>query len=296
MSHPTFDSACEQTRQHLDAYIDRELPAEAGTRILRHLETCPDCAADAEARGTLKSRVHGAVRAVVPPPELAALVRRRVAREQERRWWQPDRTAAPRWAMAAAFTLVAGAGLWFATRPRPLPSLDDRPAQGAFIRTISAGLAGVLQPGLADHVHCAVFRRYPRNGPSAAEMLAQLGAYRDLLGAVSAAVPKTWHVVMAHQCSYQGRHYVHVILHDGGRLVSLVVTRRQEGESFAAMTPALTVGGVGIYTAEAGGFRIAGFESGSYLAFVVSDLDPARNLEAASWLLKDVSRVLSQNL
>ncbi|MBS1857892.1 MAG: zf-HC2 domain-containing protein [Acidobacteria bacterium] len=296
MNHPTFDGACGHTREHLDAYLDHELPAETGSEILRHLETCPACAADAEARGTLKSRVRAAARAIVPPPELAVRVRLRLCEEPARRWWQPAWGAAPRWAMAAAFALILGAGVWYTGRPQPLPALDDRPAQGAFIRRISAGLAGVLRPGLADHVHCAVFRRYPANGPSAAEMLAELGSYRDLLGAVSAAIPKSWHVVMAHRCSYQGRKYAHVILRDGDRLISLVVTRREQGESFSGMTPARTIGGAAIYAAEAGGFRLGGFESGSYLAFVVSDLEPARNLEAASLLIRDVSRVLAQNL
>ena len=297
MNRSSLESACERTRRYLNAYVDNELLVETSTEVLRHLESCPACAREAEARSALKSKVRGAVRAQPAPPELAAQVRERLRARLARPWWSPAWLTTSQWAFAAVATAVVCAAVWVALPPNvPFPSVDDRPAQNVFIRRISAKLAGVLRPGLADHVHCAVFRRYPVNPPPAAAMLADLGVYRDLLPAVNAAIPKTWQVVMAHQCSYMGRKYVHLTMRDGTRLISLVISRKNPGESFAGLEPVLTVRGVSVYEASAGAWRIAGFESGEYLAYVVSDLGKAQNLEAAALLTNDVLRVLSKNL
>ena len=127
-------------------------------------------------------------------------------------------------------------------------------------------------------------------------MLAELGIYHDLLPAVTAAVPQSWRVVMAHQCSYMGRKYVHVTMRDGAQLWSLVIARKQEGEGFAGLRPAATVKGVQIYQGKADRYGIAGFEAGGYLAYVVSDAGDAQNLEIVSLLTNNVWRVLGEIL
>ena len=42
-------------------------------------------------------------------------------------------------------------------------------------------------------------------------MISELGSYRDLLPGINAAIPKSWRVALAHQCSYLGRKYVHIM-------------------------------------------------------------------------------------
>ncbi len=297
MNRTSMESACEKARRYLDAYVDNELLVETSAEVLRHLESCAACAAEVEARGALKSKVRGAVRAHEAPPELTVKVRERLRARPPRPWWSPAALTMRQWAVSAAAAAVICAGVWVALPTgEPFPAINDRPAQNVYIRRISAKLAEVLCPGLADHVHCAVFRKYPANPPAAASMLAELGAYHDLLPAVNAAIPKTWRVLMAHQCSYMGRKYVHLTMRDGTSLVSLVIARKNSGESFAGMEPALTVRGVPVYESSAGPWRVAGFESGEYLAFVVSDLGKAQNLEAAALLSNDVLRVLAAKL
>ena len=294
MSRTKFDSPCDRTRSNLDAYVDRELTAEAEQEIRRHLESCSACAAEAGTRAALKARVRGVVRAQAVPPELAVKVRRRLSAQTARSWWQVG--GAPKWALSAAALAVVITGIWVSRPAARLPALGDRPAQNAFIRTISAEVPAALRPGLADHVHCAVFRKYPEHAPSVAVMLAELGAYHKLLPAVESAVPQSWQVVMAHQCSYMGRKYVHVTLRDGERLWSLVIARKEEGESFSGLLPAATVHGVKVYQSKANRYRIAGFESAGYLVYIVSDSGAARNLEVLSLLTDRVSRVLTEIL
>jgi hypothetical protein len=60
-----------------------------------------------------------------------------------------------RWmAAVAALALISVAG-WIVLR--------HRQTQDEYIRTVSARLSTVLQVGLHDHIHCAVFRKYPKD-------------------------------------------------------------------------------------------------------------------------------------
>jgi len=50
---------CEEVLQHLFAYLDKELDAEASAEIERHLESCRGCFSRAEFERKLKLRVTG---------------------------------------------------------------------------------------------------------------------------------------------------------------------------------------------------------------------------------------------
>ena len=43
-------NACDQTRKYLDSYISSELLVETNHELLRHLEACAACSAEADAR------------------------------------------------------------------------------------------------------------------------------------------------------------------------------------------------------------------------------------------------------
>jgi anti-sigma factor (TIGR02949 family) len=296
MNRTPLENPCDRARKYLDAYLDRELSEAAQEQVREHLQSCAACATEAESRTALKARVRGAVRAQQAPPELAVKVRRRLGESATRPWWQLAGPRTPTWVLTAAALTVVLSGVWVSRPAAPLPPVGDRPAQNEYIRRISTKVPGALRPGLADHVHCAVFRKYPAEPPSAAVMLAELGVFQDLLPAIRAAVPESWRVLMAHQCSYMGREYVHVTLRDGERLWSLVIARKQGGEGFEGLRPAVAVKGVQVYQGKADRYQVAGFEAGGYLAYVVSDGGDRRNLEIASILTGDVSRVLARIL
>jgi hypothetical protein len=185
--------------------------------------------------------------------------------------------------------------MWIGVRPERLPDVADRPAQNAYIQKISARLAAVLRVGLRDHVHCAVFRKQTP-APSPDVMESELGpSFRGLLPVVTAAIPKGYRVVMAHQCSFQGRKYVHLTASKDGSLISVVIARKQDGESFANLLPSTEHGGVAIFESAAGRFQIAGFDAGNFLAYVVSDLKSSANLDVAAAVAPGVRAVLAQS-
>lgn len=291
MNRMTFgEGGCEQARKFLDSYVSNELLVETSHDVLRHLERCPACAAEAEARAQLRSRLKSSVRAQEVPPELRVRVRERLRREESRGWF-----AQARWPIAIAATAALSVAVWIGIPPERLPALADRPAQNAYIQKVSARIAAVLQVGLRDHIHCAVFRKFG-TAPAPAVMESELGpSFRGLLPVVEASVPKGYRVIMAHQCSYLGRKYVHLTAAKDGSLISVVIARKQEGESFTNLLPATERGGVAIFESATARYQVAGFDAGNFLAYVVSDLRSNANLEVATAIAPGVRAALAQS-
>jgi anti-sigma factor RsiW len=284
------EGGCEKTRRYLDAYLSNELLVETNHDLLRHLEGCAACTAELEARTRLRARLKSAVQAQAVPPELPVLIRERIRREESHSrplldWRMP---------LAIAAALVIAVTIQVRPTGTPLPGLTDRAAQATYIQKISATVGQVFKPGLGDHIHCALFRKYPANPPSIQEMESKLGDdYKGLLPLVSKAVPEGYKVVLAHQCTYAGRQFIHLTMRKGSSLISLVISRKQEGESFTSFSPETSASGVPIYQASTENYHVAGFESERFLAFVVSSLNASANMQIAATLAPAVSQLLS---
>ena len=285
------EDSCEKIRGHLDSYVSKELLTETSHDVLRHLEKCPACSSELEARTRLRTQLKAAVERQSVPPELQVRVRERIRAQQSRSWFD---AISLRWAAVAAGVVVS-AGLWVNYSRERLPSLTDRPAQNAYIQKVSATLAAALRAGLMDHIHCSIFRKYPKGPPPVERMEHELGpSYAGLLPVVKAAVPADYRVIMAHECGYAGRKYIHLTMQNGGDLISLVVAKKLPGESLATMTETTHSSGVPVYESAAGRYEVAGFEAGDYLAFVVSDLRRKTNLELAVNLAPGIREFLSK--
>lgn len=283
---------CGTFRQLMDSFVPDGAHADTIGALARHLENCSDCATEWEQRNRLSTRLKAAVHRQYVPSDLQTRVRGQLHGRIRGRWWQMEWT---RWAIPAAATFAIAFALW-TTYPRThMPAVSDRPAQDIYIQKISATLSTVLKLGLQDHVHCTIFRKYPENPPTVAQMLSDLGpSYQDLLDLVKKNIAEDYRVIMAHQCSFAGRRYVHVTLKRGTELVSLVITRKQDGEFLPGSSPALTTAGVSVYGATAERYKIATFDAGRYLAFVVSDLPESINLQIAGKLAPAVHGYLTK--
>jgi hypothetical protein len=283
-------NACDQTRKYLDSYISSELLVETNHELLRHLESCAACSAELEAGVRLRNRLKTAVQNQNVPPELPALIRERIRDRESRDGFGAGWT---RWATAAAACVVIGAGLWMNSARERIPELADRPAQRAYIERVSLRLAAVLKVGLADHIHCAIFRKYPKEPPAEAQMVSDLGpSYRGLLPVVRAAVPEGYRIVMGHQCGYAGRQYIHFTLEKDGELLSLVIAKKHDGETLEALPVSGETSLIPIHQAAAGRYQVAGFDAGNYFAYIVSDLKGRTNLQIASAMAPAVREFL----
>ncbi|HEY1338175.1 MAG TPA: zf-HC2 domain-containing protein [Bryobacteraceae bacterium] len=268
------EGGCDKIRKYLDSYISNELLVETNHELLRHLESCPACAADLEARTRLRARLKTAVKSQTVPPELPVRLREKI-RSRRAISWLPAASWA---AVAAGLALCA---VWLSAS-RELPALSDAAGQADYIERVSAPLAAVFKPGLGDHIHCSVFRKYPADPPSTSSLEAGLGTDRRLLPLMCAAVPQGYRPVMAHHCGYAGRRFIHLTFERRGSLLSLVITRRFPGETTAGLTPSSAASGTPIYQSAAGPYHIAAFEAGDNLGYVISELGARPNLEVAN--------------
>ena len=282
-------STCEGIQAQLNSCFGPEAPS---SEIAKHLAACPRCAEFAEARLKAKELLKGAVHRQATPPHLEVKIRRRL-RESERRGFSV-------WLWAPAAGLAAAMLLLFWSGPlgwqRQSDRWDmDRAAQEQYIESLSAHVVAIMRVGLGDHLHCAHFRKFRQDAPSPEEMAAEMGpAYAALIPAVREAGPRGHRMVMAHQCQYRGRKFVHLVVRGDNRLLSLVVARKEPGESLASpdLTAIRNAAGIPIYGATADRFELAAFEAGDHLAFVVSDMAQDEHLAWAANLAPAVQQLL----
>jgi len=280
MNNLSFDSTrCELMRQYLDSYLSNELLVETASEVVRHLESCESCSRDLESRMRVRDALQRAVVNRPVPESVRADVLRSLRESQPRSFMRPSTT---RWAIglaSIAFILLSlFAANWTSLRRR------------------EQLVASILKLGVSDHIVCAIKgHSYPEVANSPDQIRNKLGVrYGVLLQVVQERLPG-FEVLEGHICSIPGsdRKYVHFITHGRGTILSVILTERNGA---ALPTDKLLLradsGSLGIYRDHLSGMEIAGFESGQYFAFVVSDLNQKELLQLALGLAPALNETL----
>lgn len=208
---------CRDVRDMADSFLCEELLTETNHEILRHLETCPPCRTELDQRRRLRSTLRAAFERapeLQPSASFPARLRDRLrdaslapprSRGLSRRWF----------ALAAGIVLAIGAaGITFVKRP---PAAADALARDA----------------VGDHRNCALKYRLVRM-PVALEEAAQRfdSAYRLLLNAPPDQLSTPGGLLRVnerHSCAFGSRRFGHVVMEYHGRVVSLLMTAKDEG-------------------------------------------------------------------
>jgi hypothetical protein len=267
---PFNNYTCDQVLEYLDSSLEMEIP-ENEVGIQRHIEQCASCAVELQSRGELRNRLRGAVRSIEVPSQLEHSVRAAIAPKVHR---MPSRP----WMMAVAASLAICCGLTVAYQLGRLRFTTG--AQNAYISSISLKVPAAIAIGLKDHVHCAVFRKYPKTPPATETLIEKLGPEdKGLLPIVRQNVPADFQAMLAHHCSYKGRKYTHITMQSDSHLMSLVIARKGQGESLgeSGIASVLSESGIPMYTAGVQRFHIAAFETRDSLVYVISDLSVEKN-------------------
>lgn len=250
MTQLTFDEwACRNTRARLDSYIDDELLVETNLEMARHFQNCGACAQEAAERRELRGRLRAAARSVPAPAGLDERVRARLRRE--------GRSKTPWSLMAIAAVVVLCFASWF--------TYDRR----------------LLQAGVGDHIHCAVIRQGLLK-PVGQDKLST--RYKPVLAIARQHAPAGMYLTVAHECTSDGRKFVHVTFRDEQRMLSVIVTRRGEWEKLPG----------GMHTGQVKGYQAAAFETAGYLVYTVSDLSKQDNLRILTAMAPAIRDALSK--
>ncbi|MEP6533901.1 MAG: hypothetical protein ABJF23_01185 [Bryobacteraceae bacterium] len=236
----------------------------------------------------MNERLKTAVHSVTAPPHLAARIRSEIDATSSRSVW-----GARLMAVAATVALCIGATVAYQLGHLRLTTAS----QESYISSVSNQVATIMRVGLRDHIHCAVFRKYPKAPPKVEDLAQEMGTkYAGLMQIVQSRVPSGYQLMMAHQCRYHGRRFVHLALTKDGQVLSVVVAVKGEGESFQTenLVPALAEAGIPLYRSGVQRFQIAAFESKEHLVYVISDLPQQKNMDLLLALAPDVKAFLSR--
>ena len=246
-----------------------------------HIETD---AADA----ALRERLKNAIRADAPPPFLAARIRNNIRHVEPKPSW--TRRLMP---VAAAVVICVSATIAYQLGHLRLTTAS----QESYIASLTNRVATLMRVGLADHIHCSVFRKYPKDAPKLEDLAAKLGPeYKPLIPVMQQHLPGNFRLMIAHECGYHGRKFTHLSLKSESQLVSLVIARKADGESFETegLLPALTQSGIPFYRAGVQRFEIASFESATHMVYVVSDMGRQENMKFMLAVAPQVKDVLTK--
>lgn len=219
------------------------------------------------------ARLKAVVRSVNAPAFLEARIRNRIrVGAAPRRWF---RLVAP---ATVAAVIVAGVAMAYELGHLRLTVSS----QESYIASASTRVATLMRVGLGDHIHCSVFRKYPRSSPNTEQFIEKMNPrYAGLIPIVRGQVPETYRMTLAHECRYHGRRFVHLSLKNDSNMMSLVITRKAEGESFQTedMLPAFVQSGIPVYQAGVQRFQMTAFETREYLVYFISDLNRHQNTD-----------------
>jgi hypothetical protein len=260
---------CREVRDLLDSFIGQELLVETNHDLMRHLEGCPECRAELDARRQLRSalqRAFTSAEMLAPPPAFATevMLRLRTRGTHRSRW-------ASLWswgALAASLLLVAATGLFL----------------------LRNGVTAIVRDAVGDHLYCAVQfrlaeRPIPLTDPSLRDdpTFANLG---DTPATEVATAVGPIRVLERHACVFAGRRFAHVVLQFEGQLVSLLVTA---DPGAVASAPAVSLS----WFTSVHGQRVASFKTTGHAAFVVSAVQERQFRAIAQALAGPVSRRLA---
>ena len=235
-------------------------------------------------------RLQGAVRGVEAPDYLATRISAHLRAEPQR----PVRRLSFGWVAAGAVAVLTLA-VTLAYQAGYLRLTSG--SREEYITTISNRVPTLMRVGLGDHVHCAVFRKFPKDAPKVADLVKRMSAVqRPLVEIVQKHVPADYKLMIAHECRYHGRKFVHLALQNDAHLLSLVIARKSDGESFAieGVLPELVSGGVPVYRANVQRFEMAALESDAYLVYVISDLPHQQNSQVMASMSAELRELMKK--
>ncbi len=233
-------------------------------------------------------RLKQAVRGVEAPEYLTTRIQAHLRATERPRMWRLNLA----WAAVGAVALIClTLGLAYQSGYLRL----SPGSREAYIASVSNKIPMLMRVGLGDHVHCSVFRKFPKEAPKVADLEKKLPVeYRPMIQVVQRSVPADYRLMIAHECRYHARKFVHLSLKNDSHLLSLVIARKSDGESFEieGLMPELVSSGIPVYRAGVQRFQLAAIESRDYLVYFISDLPGQQNTEMMTTMAPQVKELL----
>jgi hypothetical protein len=268
---------CSDVRDVADSFLSEQLLTETNHEILRHLDACPLCRVEIDARrrlrGALRTAFHRSP-ALQPPAGFQTRLRDRV---QDHSAQTPARSLGWGWlALAAGVLLCLGAGTV------------------AFLNRSLAPAQALASDAVGDHRYCALTYRLARSPVPLETAATQFdSAYRLLVTEPPDEIPTAGgpaRVLDRHACVYDGRRFGHVIFLYRGRVVSLLMTS-EDGVSAAAadLSPH-------VMASPTSGLSVVSIDSTRHAVLLVGDLSAPELVQLSEAVALPLARRLQAAL
>ncbi len=283
-------SECSLSYDVLAHYLRGELPESEHAEVSRQLESNPACRERLEEVRLFQDRLKGAVEREGVPASLHTAIRSSIQAEGS----SGSRTT---WVYAAAAVIVLALAGWLTLQFLSSPDEPITPPETKIAEVLPAPMAEVLKIGTIDHIKCAMtFYSGDVKAYSHEKMVESLGPeYEGLLPVVQPKIEGS-NMVVAHQCVFEGRRFVHMILKRPGETISIAMTKKRDGADALPSDrtqAAMVENDIPIYRTFTDGYEVAGFESTGYLIFVVSSMVEEENMKIAASIAPGVTQFLN---
>jgi hypothetical protein len=271
---------CSEFNEISEAYLCDELLVETNILLFRHLEDCRKCRRDFAARRALRSQMSSSVRACdefrIDPTfagRLTAELKAAALYESSWRGFLVPRILVPLFA-GVLIAGILGFGMVDPSFKRTL-SLIGVPSATPIIE----GVGEMLADAVGHHRTCAVeklkiWERMAKTDPPI-EPVYLATIVKPLQENVSDRIE----LLHTDDCFFEGKAFVHVILKDGGKVVSVFFAKAGHIPGNAAEQT------TSILSQAETGYQVAAFRKDTQTVFVVSDLTETENLSVARTLL-----------
>ncbi len=279
---------CRDFREIIDSYLSDELLTETNHGILRHLEDCPECRDEIEARRAVRNRLRSAIRNESQylidekfTGDLSANLRSSLTKPRlKRSFYSKNRS----WmAVAASLLVVVSIGFVFLGQSGDVP-MRDVVEKSISIPNLPA--AHIVNIALGDHEYCAV-----QHGSSVDHPISLVKEAEEYRGMEKVVIPsiKTvladYELTESHYCKYKGVKFAHLVLKKEEKAVSVLVASlsgfdRQKKD--------------GIQSLSAKRYQIARFDTQKRAVFVVSNLNEQQNFKALEALFEPIQKHFSK--
>lgn len=279
---------CRDFREFIDSYLSDELLTETNHDIIRHVEECPECRAEIEARRHVRARLRSAMRSAPDfqisgrfDNHLRASLKNESGVEKRSRW---SFGFGRSWvAVAAAAGLVVAVTFGVLYYGRTDGSGIEIASAGPAIPVSALPASSLVNLAAEDHDHCAV--KYASEKPPV-EVAQVPVKFRDIANVVSHElknVLKNCDLIDSHSCKFGKARFTHVILRDGNNMISVLVTNDDADRKDVA-------GKILSFASEK--YSISQFDFDKRAIFVVSSLDNETNAQAAQALFVPIRKHL----
>lgn len=270
---------CRDVREIADSFLCEELLTETNHEILRHLDTCPPCRTELDARRRLRGALREAFRRA---PELQS------SAEFGSRLRDQLRDVSARSARSGFLSrrwLALAAGIVLAVSVTGV----------VMMRRSAVAAEAMARDAIGDHQNCALKYRLVRMPVPLEDASRQFdSAYRLLLSAPPDDISTPGgpvRVIERHSCEYGGRRFGHVIMEYRGRVVSLLMTTNDGGT--------VSVGGDAIPRLighPMNGLSVVSVDGTHHAVLLVSDLESAELTQLSKAVSVPLTRRLEVSL